>query len=589
MQICNVVNSNSADNTDLVAFFEGTDSDENMRLIFSKYTEVLKKMQEPGYQLDLGEFGLKYCRIFLSGDYEFLCKVLGHMGANSTCPCLWCHVKLEKLRNPGGQPHCPKIKNAQGNWVDRDDWPTDRTVEDMQRDIQDNIRESGQAIAKLKANSKKFHSLYAEPILPIICSIEHIVPPFLHIMLGLVQRFFNMLELVCKSIDDDGDFEGRDTDGKWREASENTQNLELILEQKQHDLEWDEVILEGFRKANQGEENGGADDGKPCDMPVCAMACVNPWTRTNITNRGAARVRWFQCSNCGDGVGGTEGWYHLSCVGLGEQEYGDPNFEFICPVCEGEVNGAGDVIRNQVQKIKEKKKLVKKAKDDYNKQKQELDRVYEQVRETMGPKERELNEVLENQLKVKRQAYHSQCFVGNHCRIILEKYEALVNVISGHDKHDMYHLLFSKLCGILLPYSHSNFLTQEEVDTLVDRCYDFGVWFPTNFVDQTIPPKFHMIVCALPKCAQTWYATGLLSEHGLEAKHALCNADERTYIRMRNNECRLDLIFKQNGRYARVDKASLRVIRRRCQVKCCKGRFITIDKIRQCNLCYEDN
>ncbi len=542
-------------------------------------------MQAPGYQLDLGEFGKKYCRIFLFGDYEFLCKILGHMGPNSSFPCLWCYMKLDQLRNPGGQPHCPKIKDAQGHWVSRDDWPADRTVADMQRDIQENKRRSGEVTKDLKANSKQFHSIYGEPILPVMCSMDQVVPPFLHIMLGLVQRFFNMLELVCKSIDN-GNIEGRDIDGKWREASEKAQNLEMKLERKKYNLAWDEVILEGFRKSSRGEEHGGPDGGRPCEMPACAIACVNPWTRTNITDKNTARVRWFQCSQCGDGEGGDLGWFHLSCLGLGLKEYEDANFQFICPVCEGEVNGAGDVIRKQVQKVKEEKKTVKEAKDEYDKQKEELDRIYAEVCKEMGPKERELNDVLENVLKVKRQSYHSQCFVGNHCRIILEKNDNLVNVIRGHSDHRKFSLLFSKLGDILIPHSDSNFLTQQQVDTLVDKCYDFGEWFPTNFVGESIPPKLHMIVCALPKCAQTWYATGLLSEHGLEGKHSICNADERTYCRVRDNESRLNLVFKQHGRYARVDKAPLRVKRRRCQLKDCKGRYITVEKVRQCNVCY---
>ena len=37
-------------------------------------------------------------------------------------------------------------------------------------------------------------------------------------MLGLVQRFSVFLELAYKSIDDTGDVERSDNDGKWKEA-----------------------------------------------------------------------------------------------------------------------------------------------------------------------------------------------------------------------------------------------------------------------------------------------------------------------------------------------------------------------------------
>jgi len=585
VQICNIENANSADNTDLLAFFEGSDNPENMHLVFDKYTEVLRKMQEPGYELDLGVFGKKRCRIFYFGDYEALCKGLGHMGAGSVYPCLWCHIKLAQIRKPGGQPHCPKIKDAQGHWVDRENWPEDRTVEGMQRDAQDNLQRSGQSLEQLKANSKHFHSIYSEPIFPITTSMEHVVPPSLHILLGLVQRFFNMLETVCKSMDS-GSIEGRDTDGTWLKESEKVHGYEIELEQKRHDLNWDEAILEGFRKSVKGEEGDGVAGQEPCDMPACALACVNPWVKTTGSARHA-RVRWFQCSNCGDGPEGLEGWFHLSCVGLCAADYENDNFQFICPICDGEINGPGDVIRKQVEKVKQRKNDVKRAKDIYEKQRVELDKVYQQIIKERGPYERELNRVLEDDLKVKRQSYHSQCFVGNHCKIMLQKYEALVNVIRDHVDYLKYESLFSQIRDILIPPSpDAGFFSQDQVSALVDKCYSFGVWFPTNFVNETIPPKLHMIVCALPKCVQTWYSLGLLSEHGLEGIHAQCNADERTYCRIRDDESRLNLVFQQHGHYATADKSPLKVQRRRCQIADCKGRYVTIDRMKQCNVCF---
>ncbi len=48
----------------------------------------------------------------------------------------------------------------------------------------------------------------------------------------------------------------------------------------------------------------------------------------------------------------------------------------------------------------EEKKAVKEAKDVYDKQKEELDRIYAEVCKEMGPKEREFNDVLENVLQV---------------------------------------------------------------------------------------------------------------------------------------------------------------------------------------------
>ncbi|XP_072040473.1 uncharacterized protein [Amphiura filiformis] len=579
VQICNVKSPNSADNTDLIAFFEALDSDENMRFIFSIYRDPMIKMQ--GVYYDLGpEFKNMRCRIFLFGDYEFLCKALGHLGACSTFPCLWCHMKLEDLRHPDGQPHCPKQKDAEGNWVDREIWPSDRSVETMANDLQKNTEASARNGKSLKTNSAQFHSVYGSHILPMTVSLDYVVPPILHIMLGLVQRFFIMLERICKDSDNvTVSPQGRESGQKWKDATKRVQELESNLEENQENLKMEDTLLEGFRKSGSGEERGGAS--APCDMPACALACVNPWKGKNARDQ----VKYFQCSQCGDGPGGEEGWFHLSCVGLGISQYNDDSFQFLCPVCEGDVSNAGDVIRGQVKKVEQLKKVVKKAKENYDKAKVDLDKIYRDVCKERGPKETELNRVLEDVLHVKRQAYHSQCFVGNHCRDILKGHNKLIEVLDDEDQ-EKYGLLFSKLHGILFPYTEARFLTQDEVNELVDKCYDFGTWFPTNFVEETIPPKLHMLVCAVPKCAQMHHTLGLLSEHGLEGVHAQVNADDRTYCRVRDNESRLKLVFRQHGQYAIADKTALRTEKRRCRRNNCKGRFVTVDKVKQCNICY---
>ena len=53
----------------------------------------------------------------------------------------------------------------------------------------------------------------------------------------------------------------------------------------------------------------------------------------------------------------------------------------------------------------------------------------------MGFREKLLNDKLED-LKVARQAYHGNVFVGNHCKIVLTNYQLLCSVISDKlDKH----------------------------------------------------------------------------------------------------------------------------------------------------------
>ena len=39
-----------------------------------------------------------------------------------------------------------------------------------------------------------------------------------------------------------------------------------------------------FRKSSRGE-HGDHESGRPYEMPACAIACVNPWTRINVRDK----------------------------------------------------------------------------------------------------------------------------------------------------------------------------------------------------------------------------------------------------------------------------------------------------------------
>ena len=109
-----------------------------------------------------------------------------------------------------------QLKDTEGHWVDCEDWPDDRTVVGMKKDFKDNLtytreREgTGVNNNTMRNNGPKFHSIYAEPALSISTSMDHVAPPTLHILLGLVKKFFEYLELVCREMDT-GKMDGRDS------------------------------------------------------------------------------------------------------------------------------------------------------------------------------------------------------------------------------------------------------------------------------------------------------------------------------------------------------------------------------------------
>lgn len=118
-QVCNFKDGNFADNTDLVAIFNATDSYSNMDKVLSVFKEDLVGLQQRS-QIRVGDSS-KVCRVFLAGDYEFLTKTLGHMGPNSSFPCLWCYIPLSSLQ-AGGPTHSPKLHGDDGQFVDTPQW-----------------------------------------------------------------------------------------------------------------------------------------------------------------------------------------------------------------------------------------------------------------------------------------------------------------------------------------------------------------------------------------------------------------------------------------------------------------------------------
>ncbi|XP_070545108.1 uncharacterized protein [Ptychodera flava] len=192
LQLANVGNC-GADNIELVAMFEAYDSYDNMKQIFGMYTEQVEALQT-NFSVKISDNRFQVLRAFLYGDYAFLCNVLGHQGAASKHPCLWCDIAKQQLSK--GVPHCSvKLDSVTNTFIANPDWePRVRSIAQMQNDlIQYNSDD--------KKDGKKYRNITKPMLLPILDSVYQIVPMPLHILLGLVLKFYNMLETTCRQID----------------------------------------------------------------------------------------------------------------------------------------------------------------------------------------------------------------------------------------------------------------------------------------------------------------------------------------------------------------------------------------------------
>ena len=92
-QIANTDHPNNAENTVLFSIMEAKDSKANLLLCLQRFKTYIAQFSQVKW-LD------KSLRIFLFGDYEFLCSMYGISGACGRHPCLWCHIISNMLNVP---------------------------------------------------------------------------------------------------------------------------------------------------------------------------------------------------------------------------------------------------------------------------------------------------------------------------------------------------------------------------------------------------------------------------------------------------------------------------------------------------------
>ena len=172
LQIANLKRPNSKSNTFLCCLFEGKDTRENLATILGEYSQQLNELRQLEWHGKKGE-------TFVFGDYDFLCKMYGISGAAGVHPCIWCTVsKANMQKSPDKQ-----LQVAH------------RTLKSLRKDHRQFLRHG----KGKKENAKKFNNVLTGVVWHI--SINHVCPPYLHILLGIVKCHPDMLEKECHCID----------------------------------------------------------------------------------------------------------------------------------------------------------------------------------------------------------------------------------------------------------------------------------------------------------------------------------------------------------------------------------------------------
>ena len=177
-QIANTAKPNARHNTVVIAIATVRDTHDNIvRLLEGGLGNDLSPLQSHCWRD-------KTIKVFLNGDYEFMCKMYGLSDPQDTYLCLWSLMPRRDMHQPSDQCQCRSMETLLA-----DDSPFHRETSD-------------------KREAAKFHnSLYA-PLLEL--DLESADPPYLHILQGVVSKHHKLLEDSARRLDMEIDLESAD-------------------------------------------------------------------------------------------------------------------------------------------------------------------------------------------------------------------------------------------------------------------------------------------------------------------------------------------------------------------------------------------
>ena len=169
LAVCNLEKPNAKTNTHLIGMAHVKDTHRNLEIFMADISKKIEKIQDSIWDG-------KKIKVFLHGDYDFLCKVYGISGPCGTFPCLWCLATKKHIQQQTTQI------------------PT-RTLDTLIKD-NESFKTTGQ---EDKRQAKHFHNCIHKPLLNI--ELDRVSPPYLHIILGITLKHHRLLEEAADKID----------------------------------------------------------------------------------------------------------------------------------------------------------------------------------------------------------------------------------------------------------------------------------------------------------------------------------------------------------------------------------------------------
>ena len=173
LQIAILQKPNSKRNTCLLAIAECKDTPDNLRQIIGPYKHQITELETKQWRDE------NIC-LFWFGDYEFLLKCFGVLGAQANHPCLFCTASRAQIQTP------PQFN--EGNI-------TSRSLRQIRTDYR-----KYRHLGKNKKRAKRCRNVVRKPLIDFEPS-EQVAPPYLHVLLVVVKKHHYLLEKECHSLD----------------------------------------------------------------------------------------------------------------------------------------------------------------------------------------------------------------------------------------------------------------------------------------------------------------------------------------------------------------------------------------------------
>ncbi|XP_022111413.1 uncharacterized protein LOC110990640 [Acanthaster planci] len=171
IQVGNVERPNSLRHTVVVCAFAAGDTSDNLKTGLQRFRQQVAALQSSTWKSH-------NIRLFMFGDYEYLCRVYGITGAGGRHCCLYCSINKDYIRLPRGE----RPPSQQ------------RTLQSLNQDLH-RFKAAGSNISK----AKHFNNVIDEPMVAI--PLTQVCPPGLHISLGLYLKHFNSFKGACHDLD----------------------------------------------------------------------------------------------------------------------------------------------------------------------------------------------------------------------------------------------------------------------------------------------------------------------------------------------------------------------------------------------------